>query len=78
MGLFGRRRDGDFSSMSEAERQGAIARLEAERDEINQKIEKLLRSYERRTGDRSAIRGARKLGRSPKDFAYLERKILKK
>ena len=78
MGLFRRKNDADLSSMSEADRAALISRLEAERDEIDAKIEGLLRSYAKRTGDRCATRGAKKQGRSPKDYAYLTGKILKK
>lgn len=77
MGFF-KRRDTDLSSVSDADRAALISRLEAERDEIDAKIEKLMRSYAKRTGDRSATRGAKKPGRSPKDYAYLTDKLLKK
>jgi hypothetical protein len=78
MGFFGRKRDGDFSSMSDADRIALIYRLESERDEIDVKIEKLMHDFKRRTGDRRAVKGAKRKGKSPKDFAYIEEKILKK
>ena len=78
MGFLKRRRDGDFSAMSEADRAAMILRLESERDELNEKIERLMRDLKRRTGDRSSVRGAKKIGKSPKDYSYMEEKIFKK
>lgn len=78
MGLFRRNRDGDLSATSEADRAALISRLESEREEIDVKIEKLMREFKRHTGDRRAVRGAKKIGKSPKDHSYIEEKILKK
>ena len=78
MRFFRNKRDADISSMSESERASLIATLEEERDELNEKIEKTMRAISKQTGSRRAVRGAKKPGRSPKDYAYLEKKILKK
>lgn len=51
-------------------RDNEILELEAAREEINIEIESLLISYKKLTGNGKAIRGAKKIGKSKKDYSY--------
>ena len=67
MGIFKERRERDALNLS---RDNDIALLEKEREELNLEIEKLLVSYKKLTGDKSATKGAKKIGKSKKDYGY--------
>lgn len=51
-------------------RESEILELESAREEINREIESLLISYKKLTGNGKAIRGAKKIGKSKKDYSY--------
>ena len=58
------------TDLDSAEREMEILELEAAREDINSEIEALLLSYRKLTGNRKATKGARKIGRSKKDYSY--------
>ena len=64
----------DVHKLDSIARQAEIERLEAERDRINTDIEKLMLDYAALTGFAKAVKGAKKIGRSPKDHAYYFKK----
>ena len=71
MGLFRRKkRVAAVSDLSVKTRTEEILRLETERENINREIEKLLIRYTRLTGDIRATKGAKKIGKSKKDYSY--------
>ena len=72
MAFFSRRkyRLDDSATLDSVARESEIRRLEAERDRINADIEKLMIEYTRITGDKKGVRGARRIGKSPKDMSY--------
>ena len=53
-----------------ASRDAEILSLEGTREEINREIEELLASYRKLTGKKKATRGAKKIGKSKKDYSY--------
>ena len=71
MGFFKRKnKNTPVTALSEEERVSEIRRLESEREENTKEIEKLLLEYARISGDGAVIRGARRVGKSPKDASY--------
>lgn len=56
--------------LNTAARELEILELENVRDEINSEIEYLLVSYKKLTGNRKAVKGAKKIGKSQKDYSY--------
>lgn len=56
--------------LDDSARATEIMELEDARDEINQEIEALLVEYRRLTGRRSATKGAKRIGRSKKDYSF--------
>lgn len=56
--------------LSSAEREMEIERLERERMKLIFEIDSLVESYCRAIGDGAAMRGARRLGKSPNDWSY--------
>ena len=63
------------SELSAAEREMEIERLERERMKIVFEIDALVKSYCRAIGDGTAMRGARRLGKSPNDWSYWHKQI---
>ena len=71
MGLFRRKYSTTLvSEVSEIRRATEILHLEQAREEINSEIEALLRTYKKLSGRRKAVRGAKKIGKSKKDYSY--------
>ena len=64
----------DVHKLDSVAREAEIERLEEERDRINSQIEKLMMEYAALTGYAKAVKGAKKIGRSPKDHAYYFKK----
>ena len=62
--------------LDDSARATEIMELEDARDEINQEIEALLVEYRRLTGRRSATKGAKRIGRSKKDYSFLCMELL--
>lgn len=58
------------SEVNDARRATEILQLEQARDDINSEIEALLRSYKKLSGKRRAVHGAKKIGKSKKDYSY--------
>ena len=52
------------------QRDAEILELENTREAINAEIEYLLVEYKKLSGNRKAVRGARKIGRTKKDYSY--------
>ncbi len=67
MSIFKERRESATLSLS---RDNDIAQLETKREELNKEIERLLVSYKKLTGDKSAVKGAKKIGKAKKDYGY--------
>ena len=61
----------DVSTMTDAEREKAIASLEARRGEITEELEALMAKYARLTKNRKIRRRKFKLGKAPNDFKRL-------
>lgn len=53
-----------------SDRETEILALEETRDEINREIEALLLAYRKLTGKKKATKGAKKIGKSKKDYSY--------
>ena len=53
-----------------------IMELEIARENINDEIETLLREYKKLTGKRKAVRGAKKIGKSKKDYSYWHKDLI--
>lgn len=53
-----------------ASRDAEILSLEGTREQINREIEELLVSYRKLTGNKKATKGAKKIGKSIKDYGY--------
>lgn len=51
-------------------REAEILELENAREEINREIESVLVSYKKLTRNRKATKGAKKIGKSMKDYSY--------
>ena len=51
-------------------REAQILELESAREDINREIESLLASYKKLTGNFRATKGAKKIGKSKKDYSY--------
>jgi len=51
-------------------RDAEILELENAREDINREIEAVLASYKKLTGNRKATKGAKKIGKSKKDYSY--------
>ena len=51
-------------------REAEILELENAREEINREIESVLLSYKKLTHNRKATKGAKKIGKSKKDYSY--------
>lgn len=64
------------SQMSDVRRDSEIMELEIARENINDEIETLLREYKKLTGKRKAVRGAKKIGKSKKDYSYWHKDII--
>ena len=58
------------SQMSDVRRDSEIMELEIARENFNDEIETLLREYKKLTGKGKAVRGAKKIGKSKKDYSY--------
>ena len=56
--------------LADSARATEIIQLEDARDEINAEIEAVLREYRNLSGRKAATRGAKKIGKSKKDYAY--------
>lgn len=54
-------------------REMEILELENAREDINREIEELLVAYKKLTGKRKAVKGAKKIGKSKKDYSYWHR-----
>ena len=52
------------------QREAEIFELEQTREVINSEIEYLLNEYKKLTGHRKAVKGAKKIGKSKKDYSY--------
>ena len=52
------------------QRDAEILELENTREAINAEIEYLLVEYKKLSGNRKAVRGAKKIGRTKKDYSY--------
>ena len=58
------------TDLDNAQREMQILELEDAREQINREIEALLVSYKKLTGNRKATKGAKKIGKSKKDYSY--------
>ena len=58
------------TDLDNAQREMQILELEDAREQINREIEPLLVSYKKLTGNRKATKGAKKIGKSKKDYSY--------
>lgn len=58
------------SEVNDSRLNGEIYQLETARDNVNADIEELLRAYKKLTGKRKAVRGAKRVGKSKKDYSY--------
>lgn len=58
------------TDLDSAQREMQILELEDAREQINREIEALLVSYKKLTGNRKATKGAKKIGKSKKDYSY--------
>ena len=56
--------------LDSSERMTEIMQLEDARDEINAEIEEFLVEYRKLTGRRYATNGAKRIGKSKKDYSY--------
>ena len=52
------------------ERDFEIQKLEIVRENLNREIEDILVSYKKLTGNKKAVKGAKKIGKSKKDYTY--------
>lgn len=57
-------------NLNTSARESEIFELEAAREDMNREIESLLVSYKKLTGRRKATKGAKKIGKSKKDYSY--------
>ena len=65
-----RARNTKVNELDSAQREMQILELEDTREQINREIEALLVSYKKLTGNKKAIKGAKKIGKSKKDYSY--------
>lgn len=75
--LFGRKRRSQRAPSAAdpvIRREEEIARLESEREELNYKIEELLREYSRAIGSREPIKGVRTPSTSPNEYSFWHKK----
>lgn len=56
--------------LDSSDRAAEIMSLEDSREEINREIEELLVEYRKLTGRRYATKGAKKIGKTKKDYSY--------
>lgn len=71
MALFGKKYNSALvRDVDSASREAEILSLEGTREEINREIEALLVSYRKLTGKKKAVKGAKKIGKSVKDYSY--------
>ena len=56
--------------LDHSRRMTEIMQLEDARDEINAEIEEFLVEYRKLTGRRYATKGAKRIGKSKKDYSY--------
>ena len=59
--------------LKSSDRETEIIALEETRDEINREIEALLVTYRKLTGKKKATKGAKKIGKSKKDYSYWQK-----
>ncbi len=71
MAVFGKKYNSALvRDVDSASREAQILALEGTREQINCEIEELLASYRKITGQKKATRGAKKIGKSVKDYSY--------
>ena len=76
MGFF--KRGAGSADMTQEMRAARIEELELRREVLNSEIEAMLLEYQKKTGDKRATLGAKKIGKQRKDYTYWHKRARKR